>query len=352
MSSHLLRLHVFEICSIAQKDDEVEFECKVKEEDEDSDVKLKDKIDFKITTGTRGLGVKVEYEQEVKTGDVKSETETEYEIIFDRIVEYSKAVDGDGDEAYDWDTDIIVQTVSLNNWESFSEVTDAADGVMSYFSASSLDGHVTFKFTVSRADQGEKVTANKMKIDFSLVDFPWVGNDTHVALLSTVESKQKVDVEDADDEMEDGGLARKAKKAKDVIISFDEAQDTVGIIPFGEYTWDESAEVIEPAASANETTTETQRSGVDVAGVPTTISVVATSPTFTDTSEITKERRIAFSFIRDAAISASNIYWDPEAGVGYSDNSSDNSSGGHVGRLGTSLLFLSGALSWMFLVAF
>jgi hypothetical protein len=285
---------------------------------------------------------------------VKNETETEYEIIFDRIVEYRKAVDGDGDEAYDWDTDIIVQTLSLNNWERFSEVTDDADGVLSRFAASSLDGHVTFNFTVSRADQGEKVTANKMKIDFSLADFPWVGNDTHVALLSTVESKRKVAVEYADDETEDG-LARrlkKAKKAKDVIISFDEAQDTVGIIPFGEYTWDETAEVIVPAASSNETTTETQRSGVDVAGVPTTISVVATTPTSTNTSEITRERRIAFSFVGDAAISASNIYWDPEAGVGYSDNSSDNSSEGHVGRLGTSLLFLSGALSWMFLVAF
>jgi hypothetical protein len=335
------------ICSIAEKLDEVEFECKVKEVDEDSDTKFKDKIDFKITTGSRGLGVKVEYEQEVKTGEVKNETETEYEIIYDRIVEYRKGVDTDGDKAYDWDTDVIVQTLSLNDWEHFSEVTDAADGVLSYFAASSLDGHVTFNFTVSRADQGEKVTANKMKIDFRLVDFPWVGNDTYVALLSTVESKKKVDVEYADDEMEDG-LAKKAKKAKDVIISFGEAQDVVGVIPFGEYTWEETAEVIEPAASSNETITETQRSaGVD-AGVPTSIRVVATSPTSADDSEITKERRIAFSFVGDAAMSASNIYWDPEAGIGYSG---ENSSG-HVGRLGTSLLFLSGALSWMFLVAF
>jgi hypothetical protein len=316
----------------------------VKEEVEDSDVKLKDKIDFKITTGTRGLGVKIEYEQEVKTGDVKNETETEYELVFDRIVEYRKALDGD--EAYDWDTDEIVQTLSLNSWERFSEVTDDSDGVLSYFAASSLDGHVTFNFTVSRADQGESVTANKMKIDFTLVDFPWVSNDTYVALLSTVESKKQIEVESAEDDMVDG-LARKAKKAKDVIITFDQAQDTVGIIPFGEYTWEETAEVIELASNgtaSNETTTDIQRSG-DGVGVPTTIRVVATSPISADDSEIMPERRIAFSFVGDAAISASNIYWDPEAGIGYSDGS-----GG--GRLGPSLLFLTGALSWMFLVAF
>jgi hypothetical protein len=316
----------------------------VNEEDEDSDIKLKDKIDFKVTTASRGLGVRIQYEQEVKTGDVKNETETEYEIVFDRVVEYRKADGDDGDEAYDWDTDTIVQSLSLNSWERISEVTDDSDGILSYFAASSLDGHVTFNFTVSRADIGETVTANKMKIDFSLVDFPWVSNNTYVALLSTVESKKKVDVEDADDALlrldgEQDGPAKKAKKAKDVIIDFDQAQDTVGIIPFGEYTWLETAEVLELAS--NETTTDIQRSGE-----PTTISVVATSPISANNSEIMPGRRIAFSFVGDAAISASNIYWDPEAGIGYSENSSG---GGH---LGPSLLFLSGALSWMFLVAF
>jgi hypothetical protein len=328
------------ILSVAQKDNEVKFECKTNEEDEASDVRLKDKIDFKITTGKRGLGVKVQYEQEIKTGDVKNETKTEYELVFDSVVEYRKTTDGD--DAFDWDdSDVIVQTFPLDKWERISDVRDDSDGVLSYFSASSVDGHVTFNFTVSRADQGEQVTANKMKIDFSLVDFPWASNDTHVALMSTVESKKKVDVEheDVDLEMDD---PRPAKRAKDVIITFDEAQDAAGIIPFGEYTWEETAEAIEPAS--NETTTALQRSE---AGVPaaTAIRVVATSPDSTDNSESMPGRRIAFSFVGDAAISASNIYWDPEAGVGYSDSTSG------VGRLGSSL-FLSGALSWMFLVAF
>jgi hypothetical protein len=336
MSSQAIPSSCLRIRSIAQKVDEVEFECKTKEEDEESDVGLKDKIDFKITTGTRGLGVKVQYEQEVKTGDMKNETETEYELVFDSIIEYRKTSDGE-DDAYNWDSDVIVQTLSLDGWESFSEVTDDSDGILSYFAASSLDGHITFNFTVSRADQGEQVTANKMKIDFSLVDFPWESTDTYVALMSTVESKKKVDVEYADLEMGDGP----AKKAKDVIITFDQAQDTVGIIPFGEYTWEETAEAIEPAS--DETTTALQRSGV---GVPATIRVVATSPTPT---EIMAARRISFSFVGDAAISASNIYWDPEAGIGYSESTDSESTSG-VGRLDSSLFFLSGALSWMFLI--
>ena len=47
---------------------------------------------------------------------------------------------------------------------------------------------------------------------------------------------------------------------------------------------------------------------------------MATSPTYIlENSENSSQQRIAFSFVGDAAISASNIYWDPEAGVGYSE---------------------------------
>jgi hypothetical protein len=99
--------------------------------------------------------------------------------------------------AYDWGNDTIVQTLSLADWESFFEVTDIANGDVSHFSVSSfffsLGGHVDFNFTVSRASQQNEnnMTANKMKIDFSLVDFPWVRDDTYDALLTAVTSKQK-----------------------------------------------------------------------------------------------------------------------------------------------------------------
>jgi hypothetical protein len=330
----------------AQEDDEVEFECKVKEEDEASDFELKDKIEFKITTGERGLAVKIGYEQEIETSTMETETETEYEVIFDRIVEYRKGSADSTEKAYDWgDSDIIIQTVSLSDWESFSQVTDNADGIVSHFSVSSMDGHVNFNFTVSRADQGEQVTANKMKIDFRLVDFPWMENDTYVALLSSVESTREVDVDFDDDIDEETSAALPASRtARDVIISFQEAQDAIGIVPFGEYTWEETAEVIEPPVS-NETTA-IQRSGIEQAGIPTTISVVATSPTFIQNTAENSQQWIAFSFVGDAAISASNIYWDPEAGIGYSQSSDAD-------PISSAFLALCGAVTcWMYLSAF
>jgi hypothetical protein len=305
---------------------------------------LKDKINFKISTRESGLGVTVHYESEIEAAaGVKNETATEYEVIYTSIVEYRKASSDSTDTAYDWGNDTIVQELSLANWGSFSEVTDIADGDVSHFSVvSSLEdtpGHVNFNFTVTRASQDENSSANKMKIDFSLVDFPWVSNDTYVALLTTVESKQKVHVKYHDKESMDPTGPAGPKKPEDVAITFDQAQDAVGVIPFGEYTWEVTAE----ATVGEETST------------PTTISVVATSPQ-TDLVDTPNpaQQWIAFSFVGDGAMSASNIYWDPETGVGYSGSASSASdSGAGRGRQSSALLSVGTCLvsSMLFLLA-
>ena len=309
---------------------------------------LKDKINFKISTGKRGLDVTVQYESEIEAAaGVKNETATEYEVIYASIVEYSKASSNSTDMAYDWSNDTIVQELSLDNWGSFSEVTDVADGNVSHFSVvSSFEdtGHVNFNFTVTRASQDENSAANKMKIDFSLVDFPWVRNDTYVALLTTVESKQKVRVKyhadkasEDKESMEPKGRAG-PKKPEDVAITFDQAPDAVGIIPFGEYTW--------------EVTAEATAMGADTS---TVVDVVATSPS-TDPVDTPNpaQQSIAFSFVGDGAMSASNLYWDPETGVGYSqsDSSTDGSDAGCLGQSALRLVGTCFVSSMLFFAAF
>jgi hypothetical protein len=130
--------------------------------------------------------------------------------------------------AYDWGNDKIVQTLSLADWESFSEVTDIANGDVSHFSVSS------FFFSLG----------------------------TYVALLTAVTSKQKVNVKCHDEgSMEQPTGHPGPKKPEDAAITFDQAKDAIGIIPFGEHTWQVTAE----ATMGEETST--------------IISVVATSPT-------------------------------------------------------------------------
>jgi hypothetical protein len=186
----------------------------------------------------------------------------------------------------------------MNTWSDFTPI--AQDGNLMTFSASTLNDLATFTFTIAQADSGA-ITANKMKIDFLLENYPWAaGGDTFVALICSVETERQVEIET---EEEDGPASR---QAMDVIIDFEDAVSTIGFVPFGEYTWAETAEAT-PGDSNNTTVAETNTSTRS----SETIAVIGTTPVNV------AYRDIAFSFV-GAGQGASRIYWDPEAGIGYS----------------------------------
>lgn len=275
---------------------------------------MDDEIEYNIQVSFKGVGITVEYKQEVETQDLEQETETQFEIYFDRIIEYSnKADDNSGGEAaaFDWETDTVVKTLYLLEWTDFTPVQ--TDGIVSHFSVSTEGGVATFNFTVSQADYDEHVTANKMKIDFLLNDLSWKEqDDTYVALLSKVESERNVELD-----YDDGDHSMQSVMPKNAAISFQEATSILGAVPVGEFTWAKTAEA--RSESVNGTVNATVSVQAErVADLTSTIQVVATSP------PIVAERQpgdkssefIAFSFIGKGARSASEIYWDPQAGVG------------------------------------
>lgn len=312
---------------VEEKNDEVEFKCKAKTEDEEVEMEIKDEIKFKVKSkGSDHLEVKVEYEQEIEDATTETETETQYKVKFDRLIEYRKAgatveISRSGgsspsdDEGYQWGVDEIVAEVALDSWTDFTPID--VDGNIMTFSTSALDGNATFTFHIAQADDSNTdVTANKMKIDFLLQDYQWNSTDTYVALICGIETEREVKVETED---EDG---TKSRQASDVVIDFDDAIDSIGVIPFGEYTWADFAEV---GNSTNSTDMEI-------------IEVVATSPEGADSTEI------AFSFV-GAGMGASKIYWDPEAGVGY--RAGDEASGAMALGVSAALMFGSFVVSML-----
>jgi len=134
---------------------------------------INDEIKYKVKTTNDGIKVHLEYKQEVETDDSKTKEETDFELVFEQLVEYVKGQDSDSDsEAYDWDKDEILQAFPLSSWGNIPGVMDDSDGVVSYFTATTQPsviggGSVEFNFTISRADLGERMTANSMKIDVS-----------------------------------------------------------------------------------------------------------------------------------------------------------------------------------------
>ena len=267
------------------------------------------------------------YEQEIETDDhQETETETWYEIIFTRIIEYQKALGSTSlNNAYDWEDDIVISSTSLLDWGEISDIVEDADGIVSTFTVTTTDNVASFTFSISRAAVGEAISANKMKIDFELMSFAWSQSDTYVALLSDIETKRKIEVEYDDDSSEDAtgrSSGSSTKKTEDVLINFEDALDATGIVPFWEYTWAETAVAIDNTTATN-----------------TTIQVIGTSPggSESENSGTTSIESIAFSIVGSAAHQAEDIYWDPEAGINYRSASNDGSA---ASQLGLSVIFL------------
>lgn len=328
---------------------------------------IRDKIKYKVEADKKGIEVKVEYEKEFEEmqpaegeEEISGESETEFEIVFESIIEYAKntssgTVEG---EAYDWELDEVVQSLDLQGWAEFGAVTNDTTNTISYFSATTADQVASFNFTISRANQGEKLTANTMKIDLHIIDFPWMRNDTYLALTSSVKSKSKVDMK-YDDEAT-------AQIARDQVMAADDVQipfpsmpgDSDSVSAFGQYKWETLAEILPNATSPSEPTIDVQgspetdlvlsaRQGAapeETASI--TIQVVATSPPGNETA-----KEIAYSFVGDGAQGASHIYWDPEAGIGYQEDEEYTIGGGTGGGNDMYNPTMSGAVTSSLLVS-
>mmetsp|Transcript_10500 Transcript_10500/g.23526 ORF Transcript_10500/g.23526 Transcript_10500/m.23526 type:complete len:385 (+) Transcript_10500:165-1319(+) len=330
------KLPVSRDCEFEQKKDEVEFKCKAESENEEDDTELKDEIKFKIKSKDNMLNVKVEYESEVETADMETESETQYEVTFDRLYEYRKSNTSTLEKAYDFEEDWVVQRTDLEMGD-ISQVTQTEDNLYT-FSIMSTDNVATFTFKISvGGENSTDLMANKMKIDVTLEDYPWMSDDTQLALVSTIETKRKIEVEydeddkkkeddddddSGDDDDDDGSevskddeddgevavaglddsdrrnLKRKNKETTEVKIDFSEALSLTGINVFGDYTW-----------------------AKDALSNDTTIEVIGTSP-LEEANPATGDGKtvqtIAFSFL-DASES-SRIFWDPAVGVASEDD--------------------------------
>ena len=280
---------------------------------------FEDELKFGIRA-TRGeyLTILVEYEPTVEmTHSESNDTETQFTLVYDRLLEYRK-IGSTVDNHYEWGIDEVVAEWPLNDWDELSAVP-STDNLIIYSAKTSM---ATFMFTIAQTDLND-ITTNKMKIDFLLENYPWdASGNTYVALVSRIETQCEMETY-----MEDG-----RDKVSDVMINFKDAVETIGFVPFGEYTWATTAEAttLSNAMDSLNGTDLTVERGVDVGeNQTTTIPVIASIPSTTKSGTTdnanSSSKEIAFSFV-GAGQGANRIYWDPEAGIGYTSSSSSSSS--------------------------
>jgi hypothetical protein len=299
----------------------------------------------------------------VETNTTETETEVGFDVRFDKLIEYKKGsftdtnaeedeqdevdvaggdeanVDGEEaedpiaevrqagggsspvDNAFQFESDTIIQEWDLNDWTKLSPVTTSTNGNLLTFSATAL-GIADFTFTIAQATDGA-ISANSMKIDVTIEDFPWTEPGTYIALLSHVDTENDVEVkedarpdaEEVEDTEEAGVEDTSMMGPSEAIVDFSQIGGLLGYEAFGRYSW-------APTAEATTVMNSTDGRALQITN---NIQVVAT---IKEGDEGMYKQDIAFSFVGAGASGADRIYWDPETGIGYVTEESASTVGG------------------------
>lgn len=302
-----------------ESDEEDEHEEEDEEDDEERKVEVEvdqgeASIELKRERGEDENKIEMRFESddarfelkfEAEAGD--AETERKLEARFHALVEF---VDGDGDGAFDageeaasaWSLsedeaeEFDIDSARQATWEPLAVEDVTVDGTSGKLirARASLGGNGTFGLDIrvfgDFVDVGNSsLEPTEAKVDVVIQDYPFVRNDTRLALFLRTEAKEELELEGDDDE--EGVAAESNVSGLAVVLRFE---------------WADNATV-------------------DNATQPVRTTVLESKDERED-EEAKEERRFALAYARGA-----NILHDPIAGVSYATLSTDGEGAGTPG---------------------
>jgi hypothetical protein len=189
---------------------------------------VENSFEIEVSTGLDGLEFKLEYETENST----LETEKEFEVEFEEIVEF---IDDNGNGVYDDESDTDVQTMELVSFNPIAyRVVNTSDGDVHIFNVTTTDG--VFTAMVYAAGEfadinGTVVAPTQVKIDVIIKDFNYIDDSSQLALKVKLEVSGEAHYDDVTEDEEDGRATDEAEI--DLVV---EGMD-------GFFSWKEFAEI-------------------------------------------------------------------------------------------------------------
>lgn len=184
------------------QDDTVEIESKRKYGED------QDEIEITIAVDNNEFTVELEYSSEVNT----TEYDLEFEVIMDQIVEF---IDETGDGVYNETEDTLVQVYEFDEFKNIEFNMENVDDVILYhLKVSTIDDvftadvYISTTFTVV---DGIEIAPSQLKIDIGIHDFPYLEDNSMLALRVDIESSAEYDIED-ETEDEQAGRAENEKQ--------------------------------------------------------------------------------------------------------------------------------------------
>ncbi len=187
-----------------------------------------DSFKIEISVGLDG----VEFEVEFETESAINETEREFEVEFDELIEY---LDVNGNGVYDDEVDTEIQTLMLVSFEPIVYTYDNSTGVPIHtFQILTTDG-VFEAMVYATGDfaniNGSVIAPTQVKIDVLIHDFNFTESASRLALKVELSATLEVSYDDETEDEEEGRAIDEA--AVDVLMT-----DLNGF-----FSWKESAEI-------------------------------------------------------------------------------------------------------------
>lgn len=189
---------------------------------------VEDSFTIEVEVGPNGVEFKIEFESETST----NETEREFEVGFDELVEY---IDVNDNGVYDSSVDSVVQTLELNSFESLVyTVENTIDGPVHIIDVLTTDG--VFGARVYAAGDfteinGSLIAPTQVKIDVEIRDFNFTEVDSLLALKVELSTELETSYDGETEDEVDGRAIDEAEM--DVLLT-----DVTGF-----FSWKESAKI-------------------------------------------------------------------------------------------------------------
>jgi hypothetical protein len=184
---------------------------------------------FKIEIDIDGS---VEFKIQFESETAGNETETEFKVGFDELVEY---IDVDDNGVYDDEVDNEVQTLELSTFEPLAYTTENISGIpVHIFDVLTIDGVFGARIYASgdfTNINGSVIAPTQVKIDVMIHNFNFTESTSQLALKVHLETELETSFDDQTEDEDDGRAVGEA--AIDVLMT-----DLNGF-----FSWKESAEI-------------------------------------------------------------------------------------------------------------
>jgi len=142
-------------------------------------------LDFDSGEDNPGFAVELEYHDSVSTENSTLLSQNGFRFQVNRLIEFNESGDTEG---FQPDEDMVTMNFTLGEWNTWSVVTEDSFTMLSINTTDDVVGVEIYFTPTNYSFNGLLITANKMKINMNVYDFPYTTTGSQLAISGKISS--------------------------------------------------------------------------------------------------------------------------------------------------------------------